>query len=173
MTRSDFNNLVSNLSRKLFGYAFQILRNREEAEDAVQEVFIRLWNMGRKLEEYSSIEALSVTITKNYCIDLVRKHKYFYDADTTGQDHSLATEPSPHEQMERNETKEILNSIIEQLPEASRNLIQMREIEGLSYEEIGEKTDQNINTLRVNLSRARKIVRDEYIKYQNETRGTR
>ena len=49
MTRDDFNDLVRQLSRNLYGFAFRILRNQEEAEDAVQEVFIKLWNMGENL----------------------------------------------------------------------------------------------------------------------------
>jgi DNA-directed RNA polymerase specialized sigma24 family protein len=57
MTRTDFNDLVMQLSRKMYGYAFRILRSREEAEDAVQEVFIKLWKIGEKLGEYTSIEA--------------------------------------------------------------------------------------------------------------------
>ncbi|HZV46858.1 MAG TPA: sigma-70 family RNA polymerase sigma factor, partial [Thermodesulfovibrionales bacterium] len=79
----------------------------------------------------------------------------------------------PHEQLERNETKFILDRIIEKLPEIYREMIQLRDIDGLSYEEIAVMTDQNINTLRVNLSRARKIIRDQYLKYTNETRGNK
>ena len=153
MTPADFNDLISLHSRKLFGYAFRILRNQEEAEDAVQEVFIKLWNLGRKLEEYSSIEALAVTMTKNYCLDQLRKHKYVYYEDQINQNHFLETEPSPQEQLERKETSDILNGIIEQLPDAYRNMIRLREIEGFSYEEIAKKTNQNINSLRVTISR--------------------
>ena len=73
--------------------------------------------------------------------------------------------------MENRESGEILNRIIDGLPEAYKIVIKLRDIEGASYEEIAEKTDQNINTLRVTLSRARKIIRDEYKKYQYERRG--
>ena len=75
MTRTDFNDLIQQLSRKLYGFAFRILRNQEEAEDAVQEIFIKLWKMGQKLDEYNSIDALATTMTKNYCIDQIRKQK--------------------------------------------------------------------------------------------------
>jgi RNA polymerase sigma factor (sigma-70 family) len=172
MIRSDFNELVSKQSRQLFSYAFRILGNREEAEDAVQEVFIKLWNMGEKIEEYSSIEALSVTMTRNYCIDQLRKRRF---SDGLDQDHRnllMASEPSPHEQMEIRESSDILYAIIAELPAIYREMAQMRDIEGFSYQEIAEKTQQNVNTIRVTLSRARKIIRDEFIKYQNEKRRT-
>jgi RNA polymerase sigma-70 factor (ECF subfamily) len=168
MTRSDFKDLVSKLSRQLFGYAFRILRNQLEAEDAVQEVFLKLWNMGDKLEEYSSIEALSVTMTKNYCIDQLRKRRYTGEESWETSNNFMAPEPSPHEQMERREASDRLNIIIGRLPDIYRDMIQMRDIDGLSYEEIAGKTGQNVNTMRVTLSRARKIIRDEFIKHGYE-----
>jgi len=56
MTRLEFNNYIFQLSRKLYLVAYRFLRNREEAQDAVQEVFIKLWNKKDKLDEYTSIE---------------------------------------------------------------------------------------------------------------------
>lgn len=171
MTRNDFNDLVQQLSRKLYGYAFRILRNQQEAEDAVQEIFIKLWNMGEKLNRYTSIDALSITITKNYCIDLLRKQKHFQHEEHNNQDYNDITLPSPYDQMEIRESDDIILKIIDNLPDAYKSVITLREIDGFSYEEISEKTDQNINTLRVTLSRARKIIRDEYNKYNYERRG--
>jgi RNA polymerase sigma-70 factor (ECF subfamily) len=171
MTRTDFNDLVRQLSRILYGYAFRILRNQEDAEDAVQEIFIKLWNMKEKLNEYNSIDALATTMTKNYCIDQLRKQKPIYQEEHKKKDYNYITAPSPHEQMENRETNEIILNIIDKLPDAYNVIIRLRDIEGFSYEEIAKKTDQNINTLRVTLSRARRYIRDEYNKYQNERRG--
>jgi len=171
MTRPDFNNLVMQLSRKMYGFAFRILSNREEAEDAVQEVFIRLWKMGEKLDEYSSIDALATTMTKNYCIDQIRKRKRSPLEEYRNQEFNSTTSPSPLEQMESKESGNIIFTIIEKMPGTYRNIIRLREIEGLSFEEIALKTGQNENNLRVILSRARKMVKDEYNKYQYERRG--
>jgi RNA polymerase sigma factor (sigma-70 family) len=171
MTRPDFNDLVQQLSRKLYGYAFRILQNQEEAEDAVQEIFIKLWRMGKRLNEYNSIDALATTMTKNYCIDQLRKQKHVYPGEHNNHDYHYITSPSPHEQMESRESNDIIHNIIDHLPDIYKVVIRLRDIEGLSYEEIAEKTDQNINTLRVTLSRARRFIRDEYNKYQYERRG--
>jgi RNA polymerase sigma-70 factor (ECF subfamily) len=154
----------------MYGFAFRILRSREEAEDAVQEVFIRLWKMGDKLDSYNSIDALATTMTKNYCIDLIRKQKRHPEEEYTNQE-SFHTSPSPHEELVSTESHEIIYNIIEELPEAYKIVIRLRETEGLSYEEIEAKTGQNINSLRVTFSRARKLIRDEYNKYQHERRG--
>lgn len=171
MTRADFNNLVRQLNRNLYGYAFHILRNQEEAEDAVQEVFIKLWNLGKKLDEYNSIRALATTMIKNFCIDQIRKKKHFLHSEHVGQDIINIDNESPLTLMEGRESEVIIFHIIDQLPDIYKVVIRLREIEGLSYEEIVDKTHQNINTLRVTISRARKMIRDEFNKYQYERRG--
>ena len=171
MTRTDFNDLVRQLNRNLYGQAFRILRSQEEAEDAVQEVFIKLWNLGRKLDEYSNVSALAVTMTRNFCIDQIRKKKHFTGEDIDKNDIKNSDDPSPYELLENKESETIVSHIIDQLPDIYKVVIVMREIEDLSYEEIAGKTMQNINTLRVTLSRARKIIREEFNKYQYERRG--
>ena len=171
MIRNEFNELVHRLSRQLFGYAFRILRNQEEAEDAVQEVFIKLWKLREKLEEYKSIDALATTLVKNYCIDQIRKEKNIFSNDESSQFYIPSANPSPEQQMVNRESDEIIRGIISDLPEVYRTVIQLKDIDGFSYEEIVQQTGQNINTLRVNLSRARKLIRDEYYKFQYEHRG--
>ena len=170
MTRAEFDNLVHSTSRKLYGYAYRILRDQEGSEDAVQEVFIKLWKMNARLEEYESVVALAVKMIKNYCIDQIRKQKYIGQDDISPLVYH-DKEPSPHDKLERDEIYLVMQRIINSLPEIYREIIQLRDIEELSYDEIVELTGQNINTLRVNLSRARKIVREEYKKYNNEFRG--
>ena len=168
MTRAEFDNLVHTTSRKLYGYAFRILGDQEGSEDAVQEVFIKLWKMNARLEEYISVEALAATMIRNYCIDQIRRQKYIGQDDKNPITVYPDTEPSPQEKLEMEETSLLIRKIINNLPQIYRVIIQLRDIDGLSYEEISDKTGENINTLRVNLSRARKLVRDEIKKYINE-----
>jgi RNA polymerase sigma-70 factor (ECF subfamily) len=171
MTRADFNDLVRQHNRSLYGYAFRILQNQEEAEDAVQEIFIKLWNLGKKLDEYNSIGALAATMIKNYCIDQIRKKKHLVQEQLEGQNLANSENTSPSELLENKEAGDILHQIIYRLPDIYRDAIVMKDIEGQSYDEIIENTAQNINTLRVTLSRARKMIREEFNKYQYERRG--
>jgi len=170
MTRDEFNEYVRQQSRKLYGYAFRILRNQEEAEDAVQEVFIKLWKINDKLDEYKSIDALATTIIKNFCIDQIRKQKNIQKTSTDNQELNNIEYPSPHRLMEIRESDDIINGIIGNLDEKYRLVVKLREIDELSYDEMAHITGMNINTLRVILSRARCIIRDEYNKYTNERR---
>jgi RNA polymerase sigma factor (sigma-70 family) len=173
MTRLEFNNCIYQLSRKLYQVAYRFLKNREEAEDAVQEVFIKLWNKKDELDKYNSIEALAITTIKNFCIDQLRKVRTI-GIDGSNQDIPyFLNEPSPYEQVEREETSKILYGIIERLPEIYRDIVLKREIEGLSYEEIANITNQNINTLRVTMSRARGMIRAELKKQNYEHDGNK
>lgn len=171
MTRLEFNNQVLLLSRKLYIVAFRFLKRQEEAEDAVQEVFIRLWNRLDELDKFNSLEAFATTTIKNYCIDVLRKEKNIVHENHDSHLYVLNNEPSPYEILENNETSEILNRIIEGLPDNYRQIITLKEVDGLSYDEVAEITNQNINTLRVNLSRARKMIRDEFKKQKYEHKG--
>jgi RNA polymerase sigma-70 factor (family 1) len=171
MNRESFSILVQQQSRKLYGFAFRILRNQEEAEDVVQDIFLKLWNMRERLSEYRSIEALAATMTRNHCIDLIRKQKIEYSVEIDLNNYSNISVNSPFDNMVMKESGMIIEGIIEKLPDNIRTVLRLHDIDGKTYEEIAEITGHNINTLRVNISRARKIIRDEFNIYQNEKRG--
>ena len=168
MTRDAFNVIIHRLNRKLFAIAFRIVKNQQEAEDIVQEVFLKMWMMKKKLDDYNDIDALAVTMTKNSCIDQVRKWKHIdtdrNTADIRNPDHS----PSPFEKLVNTETAAIMERIIDELPPEIRDLVRMREINGMPYNEIAGIKGMNINNLRVVLSRARKMIREKYLNYTNE-----
>lgn len=169
MTRTEFNGIVVKLSRKLYGFAFRILHDEQGSEDAVQEVLLKIWKMDDSIGKYGSIEALATTMTKNYCIDQLRKSKRNERGDLDDYGNYKSEEPTPQERLERDETLSTVNDIISNLPDNYRKLVQLRDIDGISYEEMAELTSQSINNLRVGLSRARTIIRDEYKKRTHES----
>jgi RNA polymerase sigma-70 factor (ECF subfamily) len=171
MTRKRFDEIIHSQYRKLFMIAYRIVKNKPEAEDAVQEVYLKLWTMGEKLDEYNDIEAIAVTIIKNKCIDVVRRRKFNGLAEEGPSVLSFENPVSPYDQMVIKETKEIVRKIISALSPNFRELVQLREIDGLSYEEIASITGANINSIRVSVSRARQIIKEEYLKHSYE-RGT-
>lgn len=170
MTRSEFNYIIDRDYRRLFKTAYSILNNRQEAEDVVQDVYLRMWMMKEKLDEYDDVTALAVTMTRNSSIDLIRKRKHSGSREFLSVMPAADTSPSPFEQMVSSENRNIIQSIIEELPGEWRDIVRMREIIGFSYEEISAQNGLNINNLRVIVSRARQQIRDNYIKYTNERR---
>ncbi len=168
MTRDAFNVIIHRLNRKLFAIAFRIVKNQQEAEDIVQEVFMKMWMMKKRLDDYNDIDAFAVTITKNSCIDQVRKWKNIDTRRDTADIRNPDYSPSPFEKLVNTETAAIMERIINELPPATRDLVQMREINGMPYDEIARIKGININNLRVVLSRARKTIREKYLNYTNE-----
>lgn len=172
MTRKDFNDIIHNTYKKLFAIAFRILASRQEAEDVVQEIFMKMWIMKDKLDEYKDKEALAVTMTRNYSVDILRKRKRLVDASVGNAQPVAGQSPSPYEILSDKEDMSVLKTIIDDLPVETREIVVMREIDGLSYEEISAITTTNINSLRVTISRARHTIREKYIQHFNERRKT-
>jgi RNA polymerase sigma-70 factor, ECF subfamily len=144
----------------LYRLAHSLLGNREEAEDAVQEVYLKLWKMGDDLEKYKSIEALCLQVTRNHCLDLLRRRKLERAVKKENEQEDRGESMNPSDQMVSKERSAILNKLINQLPEPQRSLVHFRHIEGKEYREIEELMDMKENAIRVSISRARKQLKE-------------
>ncbi|HEX6983167.1 MAG TPA: RNA polymerase sigma factor [Balneolaceae bacterium] len=172
MTKKEFKICVLPTQGKLFRLAVTMLNSREEAEDTVQDVYLKLWNMREKLLDYSSIEALAVTITKNLCLDKLRSYRNRNQNDGGLELVKMEASPrvNPGQKAELNESVRYVHEIIQDLPERQRMIIHLRDVEQHSYEEIAVMTGLEINNIRVALSRARKEVRRKCLIKQNYER---
>ena len=158
MTVETFKIEVLPLKNKLYRLAKRLLNNIPEAEDAVQEVFLRLWTKRDVLKEYRSIDAFAMTITKNLCLDRLKSKGYRTDELNENTDKMSGS--TPYTKLELTDSFEIIQMIIQSLPEQQRMIIHLRDIEEYGLDEIAEIMELNMNTIRVNLSRARKKVRE-------------
>jgi len=169
MLDEDFKTHVLPLSKKLLRFAFQLMQNQEEAKDVLQDIFLKLWQKGDELQKIDNIEAFAMRMVRNRCFD-VKQSKHtdsiesddYRDAQLYISDKDGDTDP-----VENIDSVETIKRIIANLPDLQRTVIHLRDIETMEYEEIAEITGLNINAVRVNLSRARKKVRDEILKIQN------
>jgi RNA polymerase sigma-70 factor (ECF subfamily) len=169
MTKEEFKLCVLPTNGKLFRLAVTMLNSREEAEDTIQDVYLKLWNMREKLLDYKSVEGLAVTMTKNLCLDKLRSYRN-RNQNEGGLEFlkvKASTRMNPGQKAEINESVQYVHEIIQGLPERQRLAIHLRDIEQYSYEEIAEMTGLEINNIRVALSRARKEVRRKCLIKQN------
>jgi RNA polymerase sigma-70 factor (ECF subfamily) len=160
MKSSEFKLLVMPYSSRLYRMAFRLMNSREEAEDIVQEVYVKLWGMRDDLPNYNSIEALSVRITRNLCLDNLRRRKVNHDAMKAEQVKKDNYPETPSAYLEKKEDAELVHTLISALPEPQRSLVHLRHLEGKEYEEIAEMVNMNVNAIRVSISRARKQMRE-------------
>jgi RNA polymerase sigma-70 factor (family 1) len=159
MKSSEFKLMVMPYSSRLYRMAYRLMNSREEAEDIVQEVYVKLWGMRNDLGKYNSIEALCVRITRNLCLDQLRRRKVNYDAMKMEKLKEESFPETPSESLEKKENADLLHTLIAALPEPQRSLVHLRHLEGKEYEEIAEMVNMNVNAIRVSISRARKQMR--------------
>ncbi len=158
MDLQEFKIQVIPLKNKLFRLANRLLNNPEDAKDIIQEVFIRLWNMRDRLDEYRSVEALAVVTTRNMCLDKLKSKKYRAEKMEDLRDE--APEMFEEDKEELSDVVQKISDIMNTLPEQQRTIMQLRDIEGYDYEEIAGILQMNENAIRVNLSRARRKIRE-------------
>jgi len=166
MLPRDFKTDVLPISNKLLRFALQILQNEEEARDVLQDIILKLWQKREELGKVENLDAFAMRMIRNRCLDVIRSRRTV--SLEVVKKHSLPDEESSEtDHLEITETTGLIKRIIAELPDIQRTIMHLRDIEQLDYDEIAEATEMNVNAIRVNLSRARKKVRDEILKIQN------
>ena len=157
--------MVSPFKDKIFRLAKRLLISTEEAEDATQEVMVKLWNKNETLSELRSMEAMAMTMTKNYCLDQLKSKR----AGNLTLVHTNYTDSqaSLQQKMEDVDSLRWVEKIINDLPEQQKLIIQMRDIEQYEFEDIAKTLGMSEATIRVALSRARKTIREVMTKTHN------
>jgi len=165
MDQQSFIHLVTPFKDKVYRVAKRLLISNDEAQDATQEVLLRLWTKRSSIKKYRSVEAFAMTMTKNYCYDKLKakSSNNLKIVHNNYEDHSGNT--SKHIEV-ANEV-EWLFKLMKALPEQQRLIVQMRDVEQMTNVEIAEILDMKEVAVRVALSRARKTLREALIKKRN------
>lgn len=158
MTETRFHQEYLPLAQTLYRIAYYILESETEAEDAVQEVYAKLWEARDGLDGVNSPKAYAIRMLKNLCLDRIRKAKFLsFPEQLPEKDYA----PAPDDTLD---AKTRLNKVLEAvkaLPERQRTVLVLRTVEGLSYEEIATRTGINYLTCRVLLSQARSKIKSK------------
>lgn len=162
MNHQDFITLINPFKDKLYRIAKRMLISVEEAEDATQEVIYKL--LKSDLKALKNIEAMAVTMTKNYCFDQL-KAKRSSNLKLVHTNYSDSS--SLEKQIIDKDSYSKVEGIINNLPEQQRLIVQLREIEEYEFAEIAKILDMNETAIRVSLSRARKIIKEKYAEINN------
>ena len=160
MKRQEYNISVENHSDSLYRFAVNFLKNEEEAQDVVQDVFEKLW-MNRDKVEFEKAKSWLFTCAHNAMINFINKKARFI---------KLASELQT-EKVESNsfsfESKQVINHIVGILPPIQKTIILLRDLEGYSYEEIGDILSLSSSQVKVYLFRARLKIKKQ-LKGRNE-----
>jgi RNA polymerase sigma factor (sigma-70 family) len=161
MNKEEFKRDVLPLSEKMYRLSYRLLNDIELSKDCVQESFVRLWENKNRLKQIENIQAFAFTIVRNISIDKLRQMKRINESVKIVP---VQTSESNYEFVE---SKLLIQKLIQKLPHQQKLIIELRDIEEFSYEEIADTLNLSINNIRVNLSIARKRIKEEMIKIYN------
>ena len=165
MDQERFKNTVFILKDKLYRFARRILISDDEAFDVVQDVLMKLWEKRSELTEIQNIEAYAMRMVNNECITRLRKHEVRENYKQS-QPHEFSTEHRVED------LKPIILKLIGQLPEKQRKVIHLKDVEDYDLKEIAETLEIEEVAVRVNLTRARKKIKEQLeIFFKNERKG--
>lgn len=149
-TAARLRPLILRIGREFFGSA-------DDAEDVAQDTLVQLWRYCERLDEGRNVEALAVRVAKNCCVNMKRRQRLQV---VRGEEHLAATTlmplPSPHEVLEWQERVSALDEAVGLLQPRERQLFEMRQMEGLSTEEIARQTGMAKATVQSMIAMARR-----------------
>lgn len=157
----EFERYVHQYQDRVFGFACYFLGSREDAKDVTQDVLIRLWRHRDDVDTTRLLPWL-MRVTRNACIDQKRRRSRHYEVN--GKDLEVYTDESddsPADRLQSAEGLRMLEEAIEQIPEPYHSVIILREIQNMKYEEISGAMDMPLNTVKVYIHRARKMLREQ------------
>ena len=165
MRLAEFEEAVEAHKNRVFNLAVYILGKREDAEEVLQEVLLRLWRHRRKIET-ARLGAWLARVTRNACYDRLRRQRSagrdaIHAVERDELERAASTGPDPEA---RAETADMLDRVVrelESMAEPFKSVLILREIEELKYREISELLELPLNTVRVYLHRGRKRLRDQ------------
>ena len=172
MSLEVFQQRILPMKDKLYRLAFRLLQNVQEAEDIVQETLIRIWTKRREWGQWQSLEAYCMIAVRNGCLDRLRKQRQ--RLTPVREDHAWevsSPDKDPQEKMMAKETMTRIRKCMDGLPQQQQLVIQLREIEGFSYNEIAEVLDMTMDQVKVNLFRARNAIKQSIIKETSSWNG--
>lgn len=163
MKKISFRNDVLPLKNVLYRLALRITMNREEAEDAVQETMIKVWDKRDSWQELDSIEAFSLTICRNVALDMTRRSARKDESlDMQTCEPQASSMTNPDERAEQKDMVDMVRRIVDSLPEKQRTCMQLRDFEGKSYKDIATVLSISEEQVKVNIYRARQAVKQKF-----------
>ena len=165
MSAAAFKKRFLPLSRRMYWTAWQMTGNVQEAEDLVQEAYLKLWTKRELIEDIKNAEAYCTTLIKNLYLNQVRRKQLPISSEPSDELIVAAeNENNIEDKLEEREESLQVKWLIEHLPEQQRKIITLHDMEDMSNEEIQERTGLQPTNIRVLLSRARKTIRERLIK---------
>ncbi|MBO4565533.1 MAG: sigma-70 family RNA polymerase sigma factor [Bacteroidaceae bacterium] len=161
MTQVEFEHIAIELRPSMWKVGMDFFGSSDDAEDVAQEALVQLWQYAEKLDAGRNISGLAIRIAKHCCVDMQRRRRGITVELMPAHEREIGADASPHEELERTEAAELLQQLIDGLNPRERELFELRQLDGLSNDEIAQRTGIAKASIQVMVSRARKKVYEE------------
>lgn len=175
----SFEMLVEKYQKNVYNIAFRFVGNKEDAYDLAQEAFIKAYKGLKNFRQDATFKTWMYHITSNVCRDFLKKTKKVKElslnepltTDDGDMEKQLADgSKGPEELYESYELSKFVQTMIDSLPDDYKEIIILREIQQLSYEEIAEVLQCSLGTVKSRLNRARKALREKICKVKEQNK---
>ena len=156
---NDFRNIWMPLSDRFYRAAYYMLESQQDAEDAVQELYLKLWRSRDSVHGLRNPVAYGLSLLKNICLDRIRRREV---RKSEPLDLAAPSESPPHDR--QTDAKDMLKLVMlemDQLPQKQAEVMKMMVLEGMDYKEISKRTGLSQVHIRVLISTARKTLKQK------------
>lgn len=160
--QSAFADLMTRYQSAVYNMAYRMLGDPTEAEDAAQEVFVRAWNQLRTFQLDKRFSTWLLSIASHHCIDMLRRRKPSAPLDGVAL-FVPSDDPEPDELALRGEQREMVQRLLNTLPEKYRSVTVLRYYNDLSYDEIARVTGLTESAVKTQLHRARRMLAEQLV----------
>ncbi len=160
MVLEEFKYRVLPVKDKLYRFALRFLRNEAEAQDVVQEVLIKAWHQG---DELRNAEAWCMRLTRNLSLNLLDSARRRRTEALADDDRYASEAITPYAHTETQDALQHVRELLQRLPVKQQQVLELRDVEGYTYQEISEALAMDLNQVKVNLFRARQTLRTQLI----------
>ena len=164
MRQNEYKKILDEYKNNVFGYVYYILKNREDAEDVTQDVFIRLWNNRDKVK-HKTRKAWIMRVAHNRCMDLLRQKKasIAYDKIAMPLLSEIIPDSSPTSNPElfytQQETNDYIVSALNMLPDKMKSVMLMHYFQGFKYKEISNILNTTESSVKITIHRGKKVLK--------------
>ncbi|MGK0411846.1 MAG: RNA polymerase sigma factor (sigma-70 family) [Polaribacter sp.] len=169
MNKQDFKQNVFSLSERIYPMVARMLGGNHNAEDAIQEIMLKLWEKRNQVAKHPNIKGLVFLTARNYCIDVLRKKTLLVDDATSYL--KVIKSSNENSDIEWQELNRIIQEILKKLPEQQKEVFVMRDLDGYEFKEIAATLEITLEHVRVLVSRARKFIGASLEKTYHYERG--
>ncbi|WP_207433903.1 RNA polymerase sigma factor [Sabulibacter ruber] len=160
-----FERLYRKLEPKLFSFAAKLVKSREDAEEIVQEVFLKLWEKRTSLDPKQNLDGYLFTIAKNLVYNKARHRVYEFAFSQYLAEHATVAEDSTQLALEHQELLQLFEEVCASMPPVRRQVFVMSRTEGLSNTEIASALNTSNSNIENHMNKALKMLREKFKSY--------